>query len=69
MRLAAALLCLALPAGCSQPGFIDTQDVPPAPPLLPLEEILTSASPTLDAEAAAALQSRGDDLRSRATAP
>jgi hypothetical protein len=55
-------------AGCSQPGFIDTGDVGPAPPLLPMEQLLSSESPQLDAEAAEALTARGAALRARAAA-
>ncbi|MBU9699212.1 hypothetical protein GU927_015280 [Rhodobacteraceae bacterium HSP-20] len=66
MRLILALLCLPLLAGCADPGFIHSDATAPAPPLLPVEEILATTSPTLNAEAAAALQSRGDALRSRA---
>jgi len=68
MRLTAALLCLPLLAGCSQPGFIDTGDVGPPPPLLPIEQLLTAESPQLDAEAAEALSARGTALRARAAA-
>lgn len=74
MRLRPALLALpflALPllAGCSQPGFIDTQNVGPPPPLLPVEEILAEESPVLDAEATAALEARATALRDRAGLP
>jgi hypothetical protein len=68
MRLTVALLCLPLMAGCSQPGFIDTGDVGPPPPLLPMEQLLSSESPQLDAEAAEALTARGAALRARAAA-
>jgi len=64
MRLALALPLLL--AACAQPGFLPTDTATPPPPLLPVEQILTTDSPTLDAEAAAALAARGDRLRNRA---
>lgn len=64
--LLAALVTLPLLTACSQPGFIDTGEVGPAPPLLPVEEILAEDSPQLDAEATAALEARAAALRDRA---
>lgn len=66
MRLA-LISALSLLAACTPPGFVDTGDVSPAPPLLPLEQVLTGGSAQLDAEAAAALAARGAALRARAT--
>ncbi|PLL11129.1 hypothetical protein C0V75_17745 [Tabrizicola sp. TH137] len=68
-RLLPALSALILIAGCSQPGFIETGEVGPAPPLLPVEEILAEGSPHLDAEATAALEARAAALRDRAGLP
>ena len=64
MRL--ALFLPLLLAACAQPGFLPTAKTAPPPPLLPVEQILTTDSPQLDAEAAAALAARGDSLRDRA---
>ena len=70
MRLIPLLLVLLPLTGCSQPGFLDSGQTAPPPPLLPIEDILATQSPTLDAEAAAALTARGTALRDRAgTAP
>ncbi len=69
IRFPPALSALILIAGCSQPGFIETQGVGPAPPLLPLEQILATGSPQLDAEASAALAARAAALRDRAGLP
>ena len=69
IRLPPALSALILIAGCSQPGFIETGDVGPAPPLLPVEEILAEESPQLDAEASAAFAVRAAALRDRAGLP
>ena len=66
MRLALSLAALATLAACAQPGFLTSDTVTPPPALLPVEEILAPDSPQLSAEAAAALQARGDALRSRA---
>ena len=60
------LLLPLLLAACAQPGFLPTDTSAPPPPLLPVEQILTTDSPTLDAEAATALSARGDSLRDRA---
>jgi len=64
MRL--PLLLPLLLAACAQPGFLTSDKTNPPPPLLPIEDILAPTSPQLDAEAAAALQARGDALRDRA---
>ncbi|WGV17815.1 hypothetical protein [Fuscovulum ytuae] len=69
IRLPLALSALILIAGCSQPGFIQTENVGPAPPLLPVEDILAEESPQLDAEASAALALRAAALRDRAGLP
>lgn len=69
IRLPPALFALTLIAGCSQPGFIETENVGPPPPLLPMEEIMAEESPQLDAEAAAALDARAAALRNRAGLP
>lgn len=69
MRLRPCLLALPILAGCSQPGFIETGDVGPAPPLMPIEDILAEESPQLDAEASAALAARAAALRDRAGLP
>jgi len=68
MRLIPCLLCVLTLAACTQRGFRPVSDAAPPPPLLPVEQILTPDSPTLDAEAAAALAARGDTLRDRAGA-
>lgn len=68
-RFCPALSALFLIAGCSQPGFIETENVGPPPPLLPMEEIMAEESPQLDAEASAALASRAAALRDRAGLP
>lgn len=68
MRLIPALFLPFALAACAEPGFLDA-GAPTAPPaLLPIEDILAADSPTLDAEAAAALTARGDALRGRAGA-
>lgn len=69
IRLSPALLALILIAGCNQPGFIETENVGPPPPLLPMQEIMAEESPQLDAEASAALASRAAALRDRAGLP
>jgi hypothetical protein len=66
MRLKPACLALVALAACSNPGFRKSDAVVAPPPLLPIEAILAAESPQLDAEAAAALQGRGDALRVRA---
>ena len=65
--LCVLLVCLPMLAACAPPGFIDTGDVGPPPPLLPVDQLLTADSAQLDAEAAAALTARGAALRARAT--
>lgn len=69
IRLPPALSALILIAGCSQPGFIETENVGPAPPLLPVEQIIAGTGPTLDAEASAAFAARAAALRDRAGLP
>lgn len=64
MRL--PLLLPLLLAACAQPAFLASDKAGTPPPLLPIEQILTTGSPQLDAEAAAALSARGDGLRDRA---
>lgn len=64
MRPALPLLALAALAACAQPGFLAADGAPP-PRLLPIGTLLSATSPQLDAEAAAALTARGDDLRIR----
>lgn len=69
MRLPPAALAILLLAACDQPGFLTSDRTDPPPPLLPIDEILGTDSPHLDAEAAAALQARGDALRARTGTP
>ena len=69
IRLPPALSALILIAGCSQPGFIETENVGPAPPLLPGEQIIAGNGPVLDAEAEAAREARAAALRTRAGLP
>lgn len=66
MRLVLALAALPALTACAQPGFLKSGTEAPPPPLLPVEDILAPDSPQLSAEAAAALQARGDALRDRA---
>lgn len=66
MRLIPLLFSLLALSACAQPGFLKFGQTAPPPPLLPIEDILATQSPTLDAEAAAALTARGTALRDRA---